>query len=377
MSKPSILTSTAQIGKLARTLAEQDAIAIDLEADSLHHYRNRICLMQISTPDETVLIDTLLVDSLDPLRPVLADAGIRKIFHAADFDLRCLRRDFGLQIHGLFDTMIAAQLLGEERIGLADLLQKYFQVELDKRHQKADWSQRPLPIEMIDYAAEDTCHLHRLANLLEPRLIELGRMGWANEEFALAESVAFDETEGPLCLRIKGASKLDRRQLGVLEELLQWREREGRRRDRPVFKVIHNKQLLEVARHTPQTERALETLDGFNERMVKRHSTPILKAVRRGLEIPQNALPTIPRGSRPPKDPQFETNLKALKTWRQNKAESLQLDPGVLINNAALEELAVRRPEFSADLNDVSSLKNWQRKALGEEILRVLANVST
>ena len=167
MEQIEILTTNEQVAELAEQLAAETTIAVDLEADSMHNYQEKVCLIQVSTLQRTVLIDPLAATDLSPLKPILADPAIRKIFHAADYDLRSLSRDFDLEVNGLFDTMICAQLLGEERIGLADLLNKYFNVELDKKYQKADWSLRPLKPAMISYAAEDTHHLHRLAEILE------------------------------------------------------------------------------------------------------------------------------------------------------------------------------------------------------------------
>jgi ribonuclease D len=348
-------------------------IAVDLEADSMHNYQEKVCLIQVSTPHRTVLIDPLAVPDLSPLQPVLANRAIRKIFHAADYDLRSLKRDFGLNVHGLFDTMISAQLLGEERIGLADLLRKHFAVELDKKYQRADWSQRPLPVEMVRYAAEDTCHLHRLVELFEARLQELGRMSWATEEFALMEDVRFAENDGPLCVRFKGAGVLTRRELGVLEELLQWREQEGDRLNRPVYKILGNGPLMELARRIPTDKDALNGIEGLPSRMVDRYGSVLLAAVATGLAIPEADLPKFPRLPRRDKDARFEERVKALKQWRQQVASEYALEPGVLINNAALEALAQFQPQSAADLDAVVGLKNWQKKELGAGLLNVLS----
>jgi ribonuclease D len=339
----------------------------------MHSYREKVCLVQITSATGTRLIDPLQVTNLDPLKPVLANPAIRKIFHAADYDLRCLHRDFGIEIRGLFDTMICAQLLGEERIGLADLLGKYFDVNLDKRFQRADWSQRPLSAEMIRYAAEDTRHLHRLAELFETHLKELGRLDWAQEEFALQEQVRFNGNDGPLCLRVKGARNLGRRQLGILEELLQWRETEAERRNRPPFKVIGNKDLLALALAAPATPQALKATAGLSPRHADRLGKKLLAAIRRGQEIPADRLPDFPRqGPRPKRDPQVDARLENLKKWRKRLAESYRLDPGVLINNAQLEELARRNPQEAAALEEIPGMRNWQRRELGSGILQLL-----
>ncbi|MBW2504766.1 MAG: HRDC domain-containing protein [Deltaproteobacteria bacterium] len=374
MTQPEILTSSVQVAELARRLETQPVISMDLEADSLHSYRDKVCLIQISLPNETVLIDTLLVKQLDSLRYSMADRRIRKIFHAGDYDLRCLHRDFGLEVKGLFDTMISAQLLGEEKIGLSDLLQRHFQVSLDKRYQRADWSKRPLSKEMMNYAAEDTRHLHRLAESFEKRLMDIGRMAWAEEEFRLMENVRFENTRAEPLSRIKGAGKLDRRQLAILEELLQWRESEGRRLDRPVFKIASNNILLEVARLAPETERELAPVEAMSEKLKARYGQALVKAARRGLARQKNELPEFPKKIRKVVDPDHDQIMKVFKSWRHQKAMALQLDPGILINNSTLEKIVRGRPKTLADLKTLGELKTWQYEEFGKELLSLLAS---
>ncbi len=374
MEQIEILTSNDQVAELAALLAKESTIAVDLEADSMHNYQEKVCLIQVSTLQKTVLIDPLAATDLSPLQPVFEDPAIRKIFHAADYDLRSLKRDFGLSINGLFDTMISAQLLGEDRIGLADLLRKYFSVELDKKFQRADWSQRPLPAEMVRYAAEDTSHLHRLVEIFEKRLNDQERISWATEEFALMEEVQFTETEGPICLRFKGAGTLSRRELGVLEKVMQWREKEGKRLDRPVYKVLGNKSIMAIAQRIPRDKAHLRDLEGFSPRLIERYGRAVISAVREGLDLAEEDLPNFPRQPRRgAKDPRIEDRVKMLKKWRQEEAAKFALDPGVLINNAALEALASVNPQSAEALDEVLGLKNWQKRELGKSLLETLA----
>lgn len=373
MTSIPILQTVPQLEDLARQLAATPGFAFDLEADSMHSYREKVCLMQVTFGSETLLIDPFPLPNLDALKPVLADPSVRKIFHAADYDLRCLYRDFDIEVRGLFDTMICAQLLGEERIGLADLLAKYFDVRLDKRFQRADWSQRPLPDDMLRYAAEDTRHLPRLAELFEHRLRERGRLDWAKEEFRLQEQVRFADPEGPPFLRIKGAGRLDRRQLGILDRLLAWREREAERRDQPPFKVIGNRELLALAQAAPATPRALEHVEDLPARHRQRLGKQLLAAIEEGLALGKEQLPTYPKqAARAQRDPEIEGRLNRLKKWRAAAAKGLGLDPGVLINNAQLEELARGNPQSPAELEQLAGLKNWQVRELGNEILQKL-----
>jgi len=374
MEQIEILTSNDQVVELAKLLAKEMTIAVDLEADSMHNYQEQVCLIQVSTERKTVLIDPLAATDLSPLHAVFSNPEIRKIFHAADYDLRSLKRDFDLTIDGLFDTMISAQLLGEERIGLADLLRKYFSVELDKKYQRADWSQRPLPVEMVRYAAEDTRHLHRLVEIFEQRLEEKGRISWATEDFALMEDVRFSEVNGPLCLRFKGAGTMSPRELGVLEKLLQWREKEGERLNRPVYKVMGNKSLQALAQRMPRDKANLKGIEGLSPRLIERYGRALMAAVREGLETAEAELPKFPRlPRRGGKDPSIEERVKTLKKWRQKQAARLELDPGVLINNAALESLAAANPQSAEALDQVAGLKNWQKQELGESLLATLA----
>ena len=373
MPNTPILSDSPGVAALAAELAREQVIAVDLEADSMHSYQDKVCLLQVTTPSKTVLIDPLADVDLTPLHAVLADPSVRKIFHAADYDIRCLHRDFNIQIRGLFDTMIASQFVGEEKVGLADVLAKYFGVELDKQYQRADWSLRPLPPEMIRYAAEDTAHLHRLAALLEGKLRDKGRLEWVAEEFGILEQGRFASGDGPLFLRFKGAAPLRPRQLAILEELLQWRDGEARKRDRPLFKILGNKPLLALAQAPPQSVQGIAAIEGISPRQADRYGKALLAAITAGLDLADGELPVFPRKERRLRDPDVEARLALLKQWRQEKAAALELDPGVLINNVLLEELARRNPAKEAALADTPGLKNWQRRELGADIVARLA----
>jgi len=373
MPLPPILTDSDSVARLAADLAKESVIAVDLEADSLHSYQEKVCLLQFSSPSKTLLVDPLAGCDLSPLGKILADGGVRKIFHAADYDIRCLHRDFGFEVRGLFDTMVSSQLLGEEKVGLADVLRKHFAIELDKQYQRADWSIRPLSEGMVRYAAEDTRYLHRLVDLLEGMLKEKDRLDWAEEEFAFIEEGRFAPSEGPLFPRVKGAGALDRRQLAILENLLQWRDAEARRLNRPPFKILGNNALMEVARRSPRNLQGMVGIEGLSPRHVDRYGRQILSEVTNALAISTEDLPVFPRQPRREKDPAADLRLAALKKWRQTKASEFAIDPGVLINNALLETLARTLPKDPDDLEGVSGMKRWQRRVLGKEILRVLA----
>jgi ribonuclease D len=369
-----ILTDSGAIADFARELHAFPVIAVDLEADSMHCYKEKVCLLQFTTPERTVLVDPLTVSDLDPLKPVMADPAVRKIFHAADYDIRCLYRDFAIEINGLFDTMISCQFLGEEKFGLADILGKYYGLALDKQYQRADWALRPLTPEMIRYAAEDTRHLHGLALMLEERLAAKGRLDWVAEEFTLLEQVRHNPHQGPMFLRTKGAAALDRRQLAVLEEVLQWRDREARRRDRPPFKILGSKSLFEVARSLPRSEQGLVAIEGISPHLVERFGRALLTAVETAMALPETELPVFPRGERRLREPEVDKRMSVLKEWRQATALELGIDSGVLINNATLEGIARAVPHTAEALGAIPGIKNWQRRVLGPGILNSLGN---
>ena len=373
MTLPPILTTDDAVRSLAQDLAACPVFAVDLEADSMHSYQEKVCLLQFTYQDKTVLLDPLAVPDLSPLKSVLADASIRKIFHAADYDIRCLHRDFGIEIGGLFDTMIASQFLGEEKVGLADVLNKYFGVTLDKRYQRADWSKRPLSPEMCDYAAGDTRYLEKLAEILEQALVEKDRLWWVDEEFRLLEQARFKIHDGPAFLRIKGAGTLPPRSLAILECLLEWREKEAQRRDCPAYKVVGNKQFLSVAREMPDSLAALKKIDDFPPRLADRYGRAVLKQVEAGQAVDQEHLPHYPRGERRVRDVAVEKRFNLLKGWRAEKAKQLEMDPGILINNALLEAVARQQPRDEPSLARIDGLKDWQYKVLGLELIAALA----
>ncbi len=371
---PIFVSNAGGLHELAGALSRERVVAVDLEADSLHHYREKVCLVQVSAGAVDWLVDPLAIRDLSPLAAVLADPAIRKIFHAGDNDLRNLRRDFGLRVSGLFDTMVAAQLVGEEKIGLADLLTRHCGVTLDKRFQRADWSLRPLPPGMVDYAVEDTRHLARLATILEESLAARGRLDWAAEECRLLEEAPPAAVRaGPLFTRVKGAAGLDPRGLAILEELLRWREGEAERRDVPPFRVLGNEALLEIARCVPADTGTLLKVRELPRRIADRYGRALLAAMARGRSVPDDRLSAYPRPERGTRDREAEARLDKLKAWRTVEAARLGIAPGILINNDLLGEIARAVPREPADLLRLEAMKAWQRRELGPAVLSLLA----
>ena len=322
------------------------------------------------------MIDPLAVTDLAPVGTLLGDRNVEKIFHDADYDLRVLDRDYGFRAARLFDTRIAAQLAGEPAIGLAALLEKYVGVKLNKAHQKADWSQRPLSPGMREYAAADTRHLPALRDALERRLAELpgDRVTWAGEEFTRLEGLRWTGATGEAdgYLRIKGAKGLTPRGLAALRELHKWREGVAEREDKAPFRIVGNDALLGVARALPATVPDLGRVKDLPTSLARRHGPALLDAVARARALLDRDLPRIERSPRPQKDADFDARVERLKVARNRLATDLGLDPGVLCGRTALEAVARARPNNRAGLANVSELRRWQVDVLGDALLEAL-----
>jgi ribonuclease D len=368
---PEIVATPTALLELVARLSREPLLAVDLEADSLHHYQEKVCLIQISTPGESVIIDPLALPDLSPLAPVLADSSIRKLFHGADYDIRSLHRDFGIEVRNLFDTMIACQFLGEKEVGLAAVLLKRFGVELDKRYQKADWSKRPLSAEMIEYAVRDTSLLIELYGQLAEELRDKGRLSWVEEESQLLSGVRSGPREADtLFLRFKGAAGMDQRTLAVLEELLRFRDALARKHDLPPFKILGSETLRQLADNKPQRPADLEGISGLSPKTRKRYGRHILEATARGLALPADKLPAYPRSQRFVKDRQKEERMRRLKQWRETKAAELGIGAGILVNNSMLEAFADAASRGDEGTAPVPAMKRWQKEAFGIELLK-------
>jgi ribonuclease D len=348
-------------------------LALDTEGASFHRFVDRIYLMQLSTRDQHAVIDPIPIGTPSGLGRLLEDPGVEVVFHDADYDLRLLEQDYGWKIKHIFDTRIAAQLLGYSAFGLAALLERFFGVKLDKKHQRADWSMRPLTADMLDYAAQDTRYLLELKDRMSAELARMGRMSWAREEFALLEGTRWaDEDPALSFLKLKGARDLSRRELAVLRELVPWREGVARQMDRATFRVLGNEQLFDIARTQPQTRDALSKIKGMPRGILEQRGGELLDAVRRALAVGETDLPKFPKATRWDRDPEFDARVSALKTARDEAAKRLALDPGVLCSRDRMEAVARRNPATVDELNEVTELRRWQAGELGEAFVKAL-----
>lgn len=367
------LDTDRDAAKFLDGIARTREIAIDTEGASFHKFVDRVYLLQLSTREQHAIIDPLAAGTLPALGALVADPRVEVVFHDADYDLRLLRQDYGWQVRGLFDTRIAAQLLGIRQFGLAALLDANFGVKLDKKHQRADWSMRPLTDDMLAYAAQDTLHLLELRDVFHAALEQKGRLSWAREEFARLEAVEWGpDDHANAFLRIKGARDLSRRELAILRELVVWRDAAAAAVDRATFRVIGNETLLDIARAAPVTPDALAAIKGVPRGWNQPRLGEVLAAVQRGLDVADADLPKFPRAPRWDRDPKFDDRANALKLVRDEFAAKLDLDPGVLGSRERLEAVARRVPRSLAELEEIPELRKWQIEVMGAEMLAAI-----
>ena len=377
---PLIIVDTEEkLGEMVAALADEPVLGIDTEADSMHRYREKVCLIQLSDRSKDYIVDPLAGFALDPLAPLMSDPDRVKIFHGADYDVVSLKRDFGWQFKNLFDTMISAQILGLPKVGLADLVRASFGVSMDKKYQTHDWARRPLLDEHLDYARGDTHFLLALRELLLRKLKRTDRMDVAHEEF---EALEDREWKGPVMsdpgrfLKIKGASKLDETSLRVLRAVWTYRDGQASAADRPPYKVVPDPVLVQIAIKKPGSLEQLGGLMRTKSTMYKRHGRALVSAVETGL-ADDRPLPSPPKkvrtGTRPRHGSRETDRLfTVLKEWRAGLTRSGKLPMTMVGSNSQLKAIAGFRPQDLEELAGLEELRNWQVTRYGEQLLDIV-----
>jgi ribonuclease D len=371
------LDKLLEVDRFLSEISHVKELALDTEGASFHRFLDRIYLLQISTREESAIIDPLPIGSPARLGTLLESKAVEVVFHDADYDLRLLHQDYGWHVTNIFDTRVASQLLGIKSFGLAALLEQFFDVKLDKKHQRADWSMRPLTPDMLQYAAQDTRYLLRLKDHMKGELKRRGRLHWAEEEFARLEGTRWEaEQSMEGFLRLKGARDLSRRELAVLREVANWRDTVAAQLDRATFRVIGNEALFEIARRAPMNVSELSTIKGMPKGMIERAGADIVAAIRHGMEVPEAELPKFPKGQRWNKDRDFDEKVNRLKAVRDAAATRLELDPGVLCSRERLENVARSGAKTINDLAAVPDLRKWQIEEMGAGFVQALAGAA-
>ncbi len=352
---------------------DAEIIALDIEGDSMFHYQEKVCLIQMAANGQTVVIDPLMVKDLSSIKPILEDPDISKVIHGADYDIRSIYRDFGIAITNLFDTQLASMYLGWTETSLEAVVGRHFGVELDKKYQKKNWSRRPLPEEMVAYAASDVAYLIPLALYLQQELEQMGRLQWVTEECRLLCGVRPPKNnDGPMFLKFKGAGRLEPRQLAVLEALLQMRNAIARQKDRPLFKVISNAALKKIALAIPTSLKQLKACGALSDKQYDMYAKAVMEAVRNARRMPKDQLPIYPRQRSPRVPRKVPARVKALRAWRDEIAEELDLNSALLLNRALIKAIAIENPDSKDTLAKVEGIHQWQVDTFGDGIIKVL-----
>lgn len=367
LPEATLVTRTAGLQQLVKTLSRQPIVAVDTESNSLHAYREQVCLIQFSIPGQDYLLDPLARLELSRLGEIFANPGIEMVFHAAEYDVICLRRDFGFTFQNIFDTMQAARILGREKVGLGDLLEAEFGFHLDKHNQKADWAQRPLNPSMQSYACLDTHYLIRLREKMKNALEQAQLLPLAQEDFRRVCNSTAAEIHKPLYMQVSGYQDLNPRQLAVLNELCDYRDRRAKSANRPHFKVLGNAALLVVARACPRSPLELQKAAALNPRLMERHAEGLLQAVQKGLHAPEIERP---RRKRP--DQRYLDRLDNLKTWRKQAAEKMKVLSDVVLPRDILEDVAATNPQSLPELQVFMESVPWRFSHFGVEILNAI-----
>lgn len=369
---PVVVETPAMLHIMIDHLSAFRVIALDTESNSLFAYQEKVCLLQFSTPGKDFVVDALALKDLSPLRPILEDSRHEKVIHGADYDVGVLRRDYDFDLGNLFDTMVASRILGIRQYGLGSLLEARFGFKLDKRMQRHDWSRRPLGTAELQYARLDTHYLLPLRDQLLDELRAMGREIEAREAFARVAQVEWNRKpfDPEDFWRVKDACSLDPRERGILKHLFILREERARHLDRPPFKVLSDKVLIEISRAGPSSMPALRRVGGIPERQLRQIGEDLLLAVRRGRAEPQELSSRPVRSSRP--DERVLELYEELRCWRKEEGLRRNVEPDVLISNNQLMEIARVYPKTIDQLRGVEGLGDYQISTYGDSILAMI-----
>ncbi|WP_462270459.1 ribonuclease D [Desulfobacter sp.] len=370
------VTTDKDLAQVCRKLESCEIIGVDLEADSMHCFLEKICLIQVAGPNQAWLVDPFLINDFSPFSQILENPEIIKVFHGSDFDVRSLDRELSVEIENLFDTEIACRFLNIKARGLGALLKSFFDIDVDKKYQKVDWSKRPLKDEMIAYSVGDVATLVELHDILRDRLEKIGRLAWAEEEFDLQARVKYESNHlRPLFKKFKGAGKLDNRSLAVLEHLLEVRLCQAEKKDLPPFKIMSNQSIMTMVQRRPASVEAILKYRALSPKQAGMYGQLCVKAIETALALPHRELPAYPRTRMPRKTPQVLGRIDALKKMREAASRALAMEPGFLINNNMIAAVAADKPSSQDDLLQIPGMRNWQVEALGDRIMETLSRV--
>lgn len=366
---PIFIDSDDKLNALVSQLLGETLIGVDTEANSMYSYETRVCLVQISSRTQDYIIDPFRIKNMQSLGDLLANPQVEKVFHAAEYDMICLKRQYGFDLVNLFDTMLAARVLGEQLVGLGDVLNAHFGVTVDKSHQQDDWAERPLPLDRVIYAQMDTHYLPALYDQQKAQLLAQGRLEEAKEVFQdiMLTEVKAQEFDPEGFWRLVRPEQLNKRQMAILRELFLLREDIARNEDVPPFKVMENKRLVELANNPPAHARDLYDLRSMSARLLRTYGDDIIAAIQRG----KQARPPVPRPLEQ-MDPILSDRYIALHTWRKETALKRGVESNVIVSKHTLRDIARLYPQSLAELRQVRGMGEWRIAQYGEALLALV-----
>jgi len=381
---PKLIDDAAGLRELVMRLQDKRSIALDTESDSLFSYYPKVCLIQLSVYVDGIdaadgevadyLVDPMAIDDMTPLGDLIGHPDREIVMHAADNDLLVLQRDFGISIQRIFDTQLAARILGRDKVGLAAILDDEFGVTSNKQMQRTNWGSRPLKQEQIVYAMKDTHYLLPLRAKFRTELENAGRWEEAQEAFEILVGTDFEDKEPPerSMWQLKETRSVPKESLGVLEALWEWREAEAQRRDMPPFKVMRNNELAVLAERQPTTVQALSNMRGVGGGTVRRYGTQLVAAIEEGQHRP------VPDFPEPVSRPEYTLDRKTmalydkLRAWRTKTADARHVAPEIIAANSILLEVAKREPADLTELQEIREIGPWKAKTYGPDILDIV-----
>lgn len=351
-------------------LQPQSQLSIDLESNSMYAYQERVCLIQISVPGHDYIIDPQAGLDLSPLGVMVEDPSVEKIFHAAEYDLMLMKRDYGWQLQNLFDTMWAVRILGHSKVGLANVLEHYFNVELDKKYQKSNWCRRPLSAGELAYAQRDTHFLSALRDVLVAEIKSKGYWEEAQEIFAEQSVVKLPDTSFSAddFWRLNGVTKLKPAEQAIVKALFIYRDQEARRQNRPHFKIFGNKTILLLAEEKPRYMEDLRQIRGMSFGQIRRYGRHILHIIQENEGSPAPKRP--PRRPRTPDD--VVERYEMLHQWRKLRGQARGVESDVILSRDALWALAHENPQTIDQLAELNVLGPWRFKTYAADLIAQL-----
>jgi len=367
LNENQLIETTEELAEFCNTISAADYIAIDTEFVRDKTYFSKLCLIQISSTTDIACIDPLVVQDLSPLKALFSNKTQTKIFHACRQDLEILYSDIGLMPDPIFDTQVAATLLGlGEQIGYGNLIKHYLDINLAKQHARTDWEQRPLSAEQIEYAANDVRYLIQAYPLILKELDNYGRRNWLDKDFnELLDPALYQVDAEQLWQKVSGNQKLRPKQLAVLQQLCIWREAIAVKKDKPRKWILSDNIALSIAMSMPDSKAKLANTRGINQATVDKDANAIIQCVNTALAIPEDQWPQARKKTKLNKNQ--EASIDALLAICKLKANEHSISVGAIVNRNELEKLVQNETELGI-------LNGWRFNLVGETLVKFLKN---